>query len=148
MTRLRQRRIQGHSGRTVATVVLLAGACATRTPSAQRSGPDGPSIARIAPDTIALGRQAVPTIQIDGSGFEPGGAGTFGDGGNTVRVGTASIRRVAANADGTTLRFALPLTYSDTTSLGRPSSFTPGQYPVSVITPRGTSNSLTLTMIR
>lgn len=84
---------------------------------------------------------------LTGSGFIPGATGAFATGANRVRVGRATIEGVAADSSGTVLRFPLPLSYTDTTARGRPSSFTPGQYPVSVVTPRGTSNSLTLTMI-
>ena len=138
----------GRAGRALVATVAVAAACASRTPSAELRDREGPTIERLVSDTIALGRQAVPTIEIRGRGFEPGGNGEFGDGRNTVRVGPASVERVRSDAGGTTLRCALPLAYTDTTSRGRPSSFGPGEYPVSVITPRGTSNTLTLTMIR
>ncbi len=99
------------------------------------------------PDTIALGRGEVPTLTLTGTGFVPGPSGAFAVGENAVHVGRATFDRLAADSSGTVLRFALTLSYNDTTAKGRPSSFSPGQYPVSVVTPRGTSNSLTLTMI-
>ncbi|MCC6774846.1 MAG: hypothetical protein IT360_26970 [Gemmatimonadaceae bacterium] len=108
---------------------------------------DAPTLVQLRPDTIALGRGEVPTMVLTGSGFIPGTTGAFAIGANRVRVGRATIEGVAADSSGTVLRFALPLTYTDTTARGRPSSFSPGQYPVSVVTPRGTSNTLTLTMI-
>lgn len=107
-----------------------------------------PQLASLAPTTIALGRGEVPTLTLTGSGFVPGARGAFGTGGNTIRVGPATFDSVAANDAGTTIRFALPLSYTDTTARGRPQSFTPGEYPVSVVTPKGTSRSLTLTMIQ
>lgn len=107
-----------------------------------------PALTRIAPETIAIGRGEIPTLVLTGSGFVPGGAGDFGTGGaNTVRVGPLELTRLPADTIGTIIRLALPLRYSDSTARGRPGAFTPGQYPVSVTTPRGTSNVLTLTMI-
>lgn len=108
---------------------------------------DAPRLVELRPDTIALGRGEVPTMVLTGSGFIPGVTGVFATGANRVQVGRAVIEGVASNAAGTVLRFPLPLSYADTTARGRPSYFFPGQYPVSVVTPRGTSNSLTLTMI-
>jgi hypothetical protein len=106
-------------------------------------------ITSIDPDTVSLGQGAIPTLVIQGSGFVPGGTGGgFADGNNTVRVGPASFDRISSDAAGTTLRFQLPLTYTDTSGRGRESNFGPGQYQVSVVTANGTSNSLTLTMIR
>ncbi|MBK6489398.1 MAG: hypothetical protein IPF98_21660 [Gemmatimonadetes bacterium] len=140
-------------------VVLAAtSACASRSgssgndtvagsPDAATATMDAPRLAQLRPDTIALGRGEVPTMVLTGSGFIPGATGAFATGANRVRVGRATIEGVAADSSGTVLRFPLPLSYTDTTARGRPSSFTPGQYPVSVVTPRGTSNSLTLTMI-
>lgn len=107
-----------------------------------------PQLASLSPTTIALGRGEVPTLTLTGTGFVPGVHGAFGTGGNTIRVGPATFDSVAANDAGTTIRFALPLGYTDTTARGRPQSFTPGEYPVSVVTPKGTSRSLTLTMIQ
>jgi hypothetical protein len=106
-----------------------------------------PSLTRLQPDTIPLGRGEAPTLVLTGRGFAPGVTGAFGAGANRVRVGRALVEGVAADSSGTTLRFVLPLSYTDTTAKGRPSSFSPGDYPVSVVTPRGTSNTLTLTMI-
>jgi hypothetical protein len=148
VTGARRPRSSGRRRFAAVAVLAAASACASRAPSAEPRDGDGPTIERIEPDTIALGRQAVPTIVLRGTGFVPGGNGEFGGGRNTVRVGPASVERVASDAGGTTLRFALALAYSDTSSRGRPASFVPGEYPVSVITPRGTSNTLTLTMIR
>lgn len=108
-----------------------------------------PQLTRLTPDTIALGRGQVPTLLVVGSGFAPGGdsTGAFADGGNTLHVGAASFARLGATTDGTRIRFPLPLAYTDTTSRGRPSAFTPGTYSVTVSTARGSSNALTLTMI-
>lgn len=126
-------------------VALLATACTRQTQSAEQQpqvDSGAPVITHIEPDTIALGQAAVPTLVIHGSGF------VAADRRNTVRIGRALIERLGADSSGTTLRFAFALTYIDTTATGRPSVFTPGQYAVSVVTPRGTSNTLTLTMIR
>lgn len=68
-------------------------------------------------------------------------------GGNTIHVGRATIERVAADAAGRTIVMALPLTYTDTASQGRPTAFRPGRYDVTVVTPQGTSNALPLIMI-
>lgn len=149
----------------VVTLGIVSGACRARSaPStsdtlamdagasqggAGVSAPSvAPHLASIAPTSIALGKGAVPTLVLTGSGFIPGAHGAFGAGGNTIRVGPATFDSVAANDAGTSIRFALPLNYTDTTAKGRPQSFTPGEYPVSVVTPKGTSNSLTLTMIQ
>lgn len=105
-----------------------------------------PQLTSLSPRTIALGKGEVPTLTLTGSGFVPGAHGAFGTGGNTIRVGPATFDSVAADDAGTTIRFALPLNYTDTTARGRPQSFTPADYPVSVVTPKGTSRSLTLTM--
>lgn len=157
--------------RLAAALALLAasGACRARgapqttdTLGAAKGGADGasqvatptttpstaPTLATLAPLTIALGKGEVPTLVLTGSGFVPGARGSFGTGGNTIRVGPATFDSVAADDAGTTIRFAMPLNYTDTTAKGRPQSFTPGEYPVSVVTPKGTSNPLTLTMIQ
>lgn len=127
----------------------LSGVAPSVPATAGTSAPTvAPTLTSLAPLTIALGKGEVTTLTLTGSGFVPGARGAFGSGGNTIRVGAATIDSVAANDDGTTIRFALPLNYTDTTARGRPQSFTPGQYPVSVVTPKGTSNSLTLTMVQ
>jgi len=139
----------------LAVGTTLLGACAARgTPAtgdsalgSANASMRAPSLDRIRPDTIPLGRGQAPTLVLTGSGFVPGTTGAFGAGANRVRVGRATVEGVAADSSGTTLRFILPLSYTDTTAKGRPSSFSPGDYPVSVVTPRGTSNTLTLTMI-
>lgn len=147
----------GRRARPLAAALLAAGslaACAARTPApddaalgSAAASMVAPSLARLRPDTIALGRGEAPTLVLTGSGFVPGSSGAFGAGANVVRVGRATVDGVAADSSGTTLRFVLPLSYTDTTAKGRPSSFSPGTYPVSVVTPRGTSDTLTLTMI-
>lgn len=108
-----------------------------------------PTLTRVTPDTIALGRGQVPTLLVVGSGFAPGGdsTGAFANGGNTLHVGAATFTRLGASVDGTRIRFPLPLAYTDTASRGRPSAFTPGTYSVTVSTALGSSNALTLTMI-
>ncbi|MGQ0648666.1 MAG: hypothetical protein ACT4P7_13970 [Gemmatimonadaceae bacterium] len=138
--------------RPLLLLVLMVPACG-RTRSSDAQPPiavAAPTLASLQPDTIALGQQAVPTLIIRGSGFVPGdgGPGGFASGGNTVRVGPAVVEGVASDAGGRTLRFALALTYTDTTATGRPAAFLPGRYAVTVVTPKGTSNALTLTMIR
>ncbi len=151
-------------GAAVAFVALI-GACAARSAPSTSDTLSGsgdatqgtaslgapaaaPHLESLGPLTIALGKGEVPTLTLTGSGFVPGAHGAFGIGGNTIRVGPATFDSVAADNAGTTIRFALPLTYTDTTAKGRPQSFTPGEFLVSVVTPKGTSNSLTLTMIQ
>ncbi len=146
---------QRSSRHLLLAVVTAAAACASRgapTPdegarAGSTASASAPRLDRLQPDTIALGKGEVPTLVLTGAGFVPGPQGAFATGANLVRVGRATIEGLSADSLGTTLRFALPLSYTDTTYKGRPSSFSPGQYPVSVVTPRGTSNSLTLTMI-
>lgn len=132
-------------------VVLLS--CCARAPqpdrapaSAPASGPStagsaAPSLERVDPETIAIGQGVIHTLELTGRGF----AQT--DGANRVQVGRAVFERMSATAGGTKLRFKLPLTFTDTAARGRPSAFVPGRYPVTVITPTGTSNVLTLTMV-
>lgn len=139
---------------SLGTSATTPGAAGTSTPTSNPTSTPGttptaaPQLASIAPMKISLGKGEVPTLVLTGSGFVAGAHGAFGTGGNSVRVGPATFDSVAANNDGTTIRFALPLNYTDTTAKGRPQSFTPGEYRVSVVTPKGTSNSLTLTMIQ
>ncbi len=124
-------------------VVLLS--CCARVPQPDRAsanaGSAAPSLEGMDPDTIAIGQGAIHTLELTGRGF----AQT--DAANRVQIGRAVIERLSASADGTKLRFRLPLTFIDTTARGRPSVFVPGKYPVTVITPTGTSNVLTLTMV-
>ena len=136
--------------------LMVVGACTMRgaggqgaSDSTARAATTGsaPYLARLTPDTIALGKAAVPTLVLTGRGFVAGPSGMLAVGVNAVRIGRATFDGLPADSSGTILRFAMPLTYTDTSAKGRPSSFAPGQYPVSVVTPRGTSNTLTLTMI-
>jgi hypothetical protein len=128
-------------------VVLLS--CCARAPQPDRGSASAPantasaapSLERMAPDTVAIGRGVIHTLELTGRGF----AQT--DGANRVQVGKAVIDGVSASAGGTKLRFSLPLTFTDTTARGRPSGFVPGRYPVTVMTSTGTSNALTLTMV-
>ena len=109
-----------------------------------------PVLASLAPDTIRLGRGEAPTLTLSGSGFakgSTGGSGGFSAGGNTVRVGPTSFDGLPADPSGSSIRFVMPLSYTDTAARGRPSSFAPGTFPVSVTTPHGTSNALPLVMI-
>ncbi|MCC6316591.1 MAG: hypothetical protein IT361_02780 [Gemmatimonadaceae bacterium] len=124
----------------LAGLLLIAAGCARSR--AESTATVAPSLERIAPDTIAIGQGAIPTLTLTGRGFAPGA------GGNTVRVGPAEVLGVDADSSGTTMRVVLPLTYTDTASRGRPSGFLPGRYDVIVVTSRGASNPLTLTMIR
>jgi hypothetical protein len=129
-------------------LVMLLSCCARvpqpdRAPASAPAKPASatPSLERIDPDTIAIGQGVIHTLELTGRGF----AQT--DGANRVQVGRAVFERVSATAGGTKLRFRLPLTFTDTTARGRPSGFAPGRYPVTVITPTGTSNVLILTMV-
>ncbi|MGQ0767240.1 MAG: hypothetical protein ACT4OZ_16450 [Gemmatimonadota bacterium] len=132
----------------LAAGLLVLCACTAAGRSQGDSG-GAPVIAGIQPETISLGRGAVPTLTVSGSGFAPGGGLTgFADGRNTVRVGRATIEGVIADSTGRTMSFVLPLTYVDTAQRGRPASFVPGVYPVQVSNAHGTSNALNLTMIR
>jgi hypothetical protein len=131
------------------------GALASCARGSAREGADTPAasgapvLTAIAPETISLAQGAVPTLVITGRGFVPGGGvGGFADGNNILLVGRATFTGVGSDSSGTTIRFALPLTYVDTTLRGRPANFEPGQYQVSVSNARGTSNAITLTMIR
>lgn len=137
------------------TVGVIAGALAAC--GARARGADGvpastiatgaPALLRLAPETVDIGRGEIPTLVLTGRAFVPGGEGGFGTGGgNTVRVGPLQLTGIPSDSAGTTIRFALPLSYNDSTLRGRPAAFIPGQYPVSVTTPRGTSNVLMLTM--
>ena len=138
--------------RAILFTALCVAACShRRAPDADAALTSGaPVLTRVQPDTIAIGQGAIPTLTLTGTGFVVGGGrmDTPVPGGNTVHVGPAVMNGVDGNATGTTLRFALPLTYTDTASRGRPSGFGPGRYTVTVVTPLGTSNSLSLTMIR
>lgn len=140
----------------LAALVLATGwACAPRSsPSprdgaaAHEEGPDSlPVLASMTPDTVALGPGQLPTLVLTGRGFAPGTHGPFGEGDNTVQVGRARFERRGANAAGTEIRFTLPFTYPDSTVRNRPASFLPGDHAVSVITARGASNALTLTIV-
>lgn len=118
--------------------------------AAANADPAVPILRAITPDTIRLGPGEATTLTLTGSGFIPGpssdGRG-FARGSNTLHVGPAAFDLLEANTAGTTIRFALPLTYIDTSNPTRPSTFVPGDFPVSVTTPHGTSNALTLVMI-
>lgn len=140
------------------TLVLLTAtaACGPRTGRAAAGNGDSaspatnagtPTLSRVTPDTIRLGKGEAPTLVLTGSGFVPGSTGSFAAGGNTVRIGPATFDMLPSDASGTTIRFAMPLTFPDTAARGRPASFAPGTFPVAVVTPRGTSNALSLTMI-
>lgn len=142
--------------RAATLVLLTAAACAPRAGRTAASDGDSaspatnagtPTLTRVTPDTIRLGKGEAPTLVLTGSGFVPGSTGAFAAGGNTVRIGPATFDMLPSDAGGTTIRFAMPLTFPDTAARGRPASFAPGTFPVSVVTPRGTSNALSLTMI-
>ncbi|MCC6929131.1 MAG: hypothetical protein IT359_09095 [Gemmatimonadaceae bacterium] len=143
------------TGSAVATGSAAAPAGAAAVPATDtthnvRSATEPPTLTRLAPDTIRLGRGEAPTLTLTGSGFVPGhtgGSGGFAVGGNAIHVGRATFDMIPADTAGRTIRFAMPLTYTDTAARGRPSSFAPGTFSVSVTTPSGTSNALTLVMI-
>ena len=129
------------------TPVAASTPVAGSTPVAASTPSAAPRLTRITPDTIRLGKGEAPTLTLVGSGFVPGGTGTFVVGANTVRIGRASFDMLPADSAGATIRFAMSLTFPDTAARGRPSSFAPGTFAVSVVTPNGTSNALSLTMI-
>jgi hypothetical protein len=136
------------SGARLLAAVLLLGACARGRATADAAPPGGPALAGMSPDTVPIAQLAVPTLTLRGTGFVPGGTEGFADGGNTVHVGTRRFDRVAADAEGRTIRLAVPLEAPDTLSRGQPRRLGPGRYPVSVSTPVGTSNVLWLTFVR
>lgn len=142
----------GATGATGATSATSGSGTMTATDTATGSRPDmqAPTLVRLTPDTIRLGRGEAPTLTLTGSGFVPGhtgGTGGFAVGGNALHVGRATFDMIPADTAGRTIRFAMPLTYTDTAARGRPSSFAPGTFSVSVTTPNGTSNALSLVMI-
>lgn len=132
-------------------VLILCGiavlGCAKRTSVPQAQSADTPVLAAVLPETIRVGSGAVTTLELRGQGFEPGTPSAFATGKNTLHVGRATFEGLTADKEGQVIRFPLPLTYTDTATKGRPSSFTPGTYDVRVTTPRGTSNTKSLVMI-
>ncbi|MFN8667979.1 MAG: hypothetical protein U0164_12450 [Gemmatimonadaceae bacterium] len=131
------------------TGTMTATDTASQSPSAASSAV-APTLSRLTPDTIRLGRGEAPTLTLTGSGFvagHTGGSGGFAVGGNAIHVGRATFDMIPADSAGRSIRFAMPLTYTDTAARGRPSSFAPGTFSVSVTTPNGTSNALSLVMI-
>lgn len=140
----------------LATLLLASvAACARRSGPAPGDGApangsasdSAPVLLSLTPDTVALGPGQLPTLVLTGRGFAAGTRGAFGEGDNTVQVGRARFERIGANPAGTEIRFTLPFTYPDSSVRNRPAGFLPGDHAVSVITARGSSNALTLTMI-
>ena len=125
-------------------VLLAAQACSleAQTPGspAWLSRPP-PSISQVTP----VGGHVGGEVTITGSGFSPTG--------NTVKFGPGYLRNLTSE-DGATLRFVVP----DGLDLCAPDApgpcpgsypqLTPGKYAVAVMTPGGTSNSVTFTVTR
>lgn len=111
--------------------------CVHRAPATSNAGP--PVLARIVPDSVALVAGDVTEVELRGSGFDPARQ----EPSNTVWIGRLQLTSVRANADGTSIRFALP----DAVPSGGeapPRAWSNGRYPVVVRTPRGTSDTVYL----
>ena len=102
----------------------------------------GPFIASAHPDSVVLPYGGVVEVTLFGNGFVPGKPGQ-----NTVHFNGTALKLVPASSDGKQIVFAIP----DLISRGGgtpPSALRSGSYGVSVETPSGTSNAVTVRVYR
>ena len=102
----------------------------------------GPFIASARPDSVVLPYGGVVEVTLFGNGFVPGKPGQ-----NTVHFNGTALKLVPASFDGKQIVFAIP----DLISRGGgapPSALRSGSYGVSVETPSGTSNAVTVRVYR
>ena len=102
----------------------------------------GPFIASARPDSVVLPYGGVVEVTLFGNGFVPGKPGQ-----NTVHFNGTALKLVPASSDGKQIVFAIP----DLISRGGgtpPSALRSGSYGVSVETPSGTSNAVTVRVYR
>jgi hypothetical protein len=101
-----------------------------------------PFIASARPDSVVLPYGGVVEVTLFGNGFVPGKPGQ-----NTVHFNGTALKLVPASSDGKQIVFAIP----DLISRGGgtpPSALRSGSYGVSVETPSGTSNAVTVRVYR
>jgi hypothetical protein len=104
------------------------------------SGP--PIIESARPDSVVLPYGGVVEVTLFGTGFVPGKPGQ-----NTVHFNGTALKLVPASSDGREIVFAIP----DMINRGGgapPSALRSGSYSVSVGTPSGTSNAVTVRVYR
>jgi hypothetical protein len=112
---------------------LSSGSCST--PS---SAGANPILVRLLPDVVpldSLQRGAVVKIEIQGCRFDRAH--------NIVRLAGSSVAEVPSASDETRIVFSLPVQLNTGGEVA-PRRLGPGSYSLSVVTPAGTSNSLTL----
>jgi hypothetical protein len=98
-----------------------------------------PRLTSLAPDSVQLLPGNVTEVDLRGSGFDTSRTAPL----NIVRIGSLVLRAVRSSARGTLISVAVPaLVPSGGEAPSAP--WMGGRYPVTVTTPRGTSDTLTL----
>jgi hypothetical protein len=118
--------------RVVALCTGLLAACA----SSER-----PRLRSISPQAVQLFPGNVTEVDLRGAAFDQ----TAGDPQNIVRVGPVLLRAVPSRSNGTLMRIAIP-DFMPSSGEAPPAPWLSGQYPVTVTTPKGTSDTLMLTI--
>ena len=133
---------------TLAVTVLANIGCApaqARTATAQGASnvaSTAPVLQSAKPDSVVVPYGGVVEVTLYGTGFAPGQPGQ-----NTVHFNGTALRKIAASPDGRRIVFVIP----DVISRGGeapPTQLEAGSYKVSVETPLGLSNVLTVRVYR
>jgi hypothetical protein len=101
-----------------------------------------PVIDSLRPDSVIVPRGAAVEVTVYGSGFSPGQPGA-----NTVNFDRAVINGVQGSPDGSRIVFVVPDQIFGTGG-APPLSLGSGSYDVSVRTPRGESNHVSIRVYR
>jgi hypothetical protein len=122
--------------RITRSVALLGVAVASCAPAFRAARP---RLTSLAPDSVQLLSGNVTEVDLRGSGFDTSRTAPL----NIVRIGSLVLRAVPSSPRGTLIRVAIPASApSGGEAPGAP--WMGGRYPVTVTTPRGTSDTLTL----
>lgn len=113
--------------------------CASGAPATR---PARVRLIAISPDSVQLIAGNVTEVELRGTGFDTSRTAPQ----NVVRVGLLELRQVPSRANGTVIRVAIPEAVPSSGE-APPARWIGGRYPVTVSTPAGTSDTLSLTII-
>lgn len=128
-----------HATPSFALACAVFSACATGAPASRATRP---RLSAIAPDSVQILAGNVTEVDLRGSGFDTSRSAPQ----NLVRVGSLVLRAVPSSVKGTVIRIAIP----DAVPGGGeapPAPWMSGRYPVTISTPNGTSDTLTLAIM-
>jgi hypothetical protein len=108
--------------------------------SACSTGGGRPRLDRVEPRSVQVLPGHVVEVNLRGSAFDTGTPPQ-----NTVRIGSVAVPGVPSRNNGTLIRFTIP-DMMPSRSEAPPAPWLPGQYSIVVTTPKGTSDTLMLTI--